>query len=120
VVPGKQYVPLGWVTVPATFRDASNYRTEMLAFKVVNFSEPYHVILGQPCYIKFMAIPSHAYLKLKIPRPAGVITVEVKTQRALDCEQDIIELAAAAVTMMKLRELSLRIPTAPPYLAMPT
>jgi hypothetical protein len=38
----------------------------MLAFEVVDFFRPYHIILGWPCYIKSMAIPSHAYLKLKI------------------------------------------------------
>jgi hypothetical protein len=79
VVPGKQSVPLDWVTLPATFKDASNYRTETLAFEVVIFSGPYHVILGWLCFVKFMAIPSNAYLKLKIPGPAGVITVEAKT-----------------------------------------
>jgi hypothetical protein len=46
VVPGKQSVPLGWVILSVTFEDASNYRTEMLSFEVVNFSGPYHVILG--------------------------------------------------------------------------
>jgi hypothetical protein len=54
-----------------------------------------------------MAIPSYAYLKLKISGPTGLITVEAKTQRALDCEWDNIELAATAVAMTKLRELSL-------------
>jgi hypothetical protein len=34
----------------------------------------------------FMVIPSYAYLMLKIPGLVGVITVEAKTQRALDCE----------------------------------
>jgi hypothetical protein len=58
----------------------------MLAYEVVDFSRPYHVILGQPCYINFMAIPRYAYLKLKIPGPADVITVQAKAQRALDCE----------------------------------
>jgi hypothetical protein len=65
VVLGKQSISLGRVTLSVTFRDASNYRTETLAFDVVNISGPYHIILGQPCYIKFMAIPSYAYLKLK-------------------------------------------------------
>jgi hypothetical protein len=120
VVPGKQSIPLGRVTLPVTFEDTSNYHVETLAFEVVDFSGPYHVILGQLFYVKFMAIPSYAYLKLKIPRSAGVITVEVKTQRALDCELDIIELAAAAIAMTKLRELSLWIPTVPPSLALPT
>jgi hypothetical protein len=50
----------------------------MLTFKVVNFSLPYHVILGWPCYVMFMAIPSYAYLKLKILGPTGIITVEAK------------------------------------------
>jgi hypothetical protein len=69
-----------------TFGDASNYRTETLAFEVVDFFGPYHIILGRPCYVKFMAIPNYGYLKLKIPRPTRVITVEAKTQRAMDCE----------------------------------
>jgi hypothetical protein len=34
----------------------------------------------------FMAIPSYANLKLKILGPTGVITIEAKAQRALDCE----------------------------------
>jgi hypothetical protein len=59
------------------------------------------------------------YLKLKIPGPIGVSTVEAKTQRALDCEQDIIKLAAAMVSVAELRELSLQIPTAPLSPAMP-
>jgi hypothetical protein len=80
VVPGKQSIPHRWVTLPITFGYASNYHTKMLALEVVDFSGPYHVILGQPCYVKFMAIPSYAYLKLKIPRPTSVITVEAKTQ----------------------------------------
>jgi hypothetical protein len=49
--------------------------------------------LTMPCYIKFMVIPSYASLKLKILRPIGVITMEVKTQWVLDCEQSGIELA---------------------------
>jgi hypothetical protein len=69
-----------------SFRDASNYRTETVTFRVVKFSEPYHIILGQPCYMKFMVIPNYAYLKLKISGPTGVNTVESKTQRALDYE----------------------------------
>jgi hypothetical protein len=92
VVLGKQYVLCGRVALRVTSRDAINYRTKTLAFEVVDFSGPYHVILGRLCYVKFMVIPSYAYLKLKIPKPTGVVTVEAKTQRALDCEQYNIEL----------------------------
>jgi hypothetical protein len=81
VVPGKQSIPLRQINLPATFRNASNYRTEMLTFEVVDFSEPYHIILGRPCYIKFMVIPSYPYLKLKILGYAGIIPVLAKAQR---------------------------------------
>jgi hypothetical protein len=101
-----QSAPLGRAILPATFRDTSNYHTETLTFEVVDFSGPYHIILGRPCYIKFMAIPSYGYVRLKIPGPTGVFTMEAKAQRALDCEQDNIELADAMVTTTELRVLS--------------
>jgi hypothetical protein len=66
VVLGKHFVPLVQVTLSITFGDASNYCTEMLTFEVADFSRPYHVILRRSCYIKFMAIPWYAYLKLKM------------------------------------------------------
>jgi hypothetical protein len=78
VVLGKQSIPLGQVTLSVIFRDASSYHTEMLTFKVVDFSKTYHVILGRPCYVKFTDIPSYFYLKLKIPGPGGIITMEAK------------------------------------------
>jgi hypothetical protein len=90
LVPGKKFIPLRRVTLSVTFRDASNCCTKALMFKVVDFSGPYHVILGQSCSIKFMAIPSYAYLKLKILRPTEVITMEAKTQWALDYEQSSV------------------------------
>jgi hypothetical protein len=43
----------------------------------------------------------------RVPGPTDVITVEAKTQRGLDCEQNNIELAITAVAMTKLRELCL-------------
>jgi hypothetical protein len=119
VVPGKQSVPLGRVTLPVTFRDVSNYRTETLVIEVANFSRPYHIILGRPCYIKFMAIPSYSYLKLKMPGPAGVITVEAKKQWVLDYKQDSIEPVVVAVVATKLRELKLWILAALPSLDVP-
>jgi hypothetical protein len=64
--------------LPITFGDTSNYHIETLTFEVVDFSGPYNVILGRTSYVKFMAIPSYAYLKLKIPGPASIINVEAK------------------------------------------
>jgi hypothetical protein len=52
-----------------------------------------------------MAIPSYAYLKLRILGPADIITWEAKAQRALDCEQNSIELATVTVAATELKEL---------------
>jgi hypothetical protein len=78
VVSSKQPIPLEQISLPVTFGDVNNYRTKMLAFEVVDCSRPYHVILGRQCYVKFMAITNYTYLKLKIPRPADINTIEAK------------------------------------------
>ena len=82
VVPGKQALPLGQLDLPITFGGPSNYRTETLTFEVVGFHGTYHAILGRPCYAKFMAVPNYTYLKLKMPNPKGIITVEGSFEQA--------------------------------------
>ena len=67
IVPGKQAIPLGQIDLHITFRDSTNYRTEILTFEVVGFHGTYHTILGRPCYAKFMAVPNYTYQKLKMP-----------------------------------------------------
>ena len=49
---------------------------ETLTFEVVGFHGTYHSILGCPCYAKFMALPNYTYLKLKMPGPCEVITID--------------------------------------------
>ena len=68
-------MPLEQIDLPITFGDPSNYRTETLTFEVVGFHGTYHTILGHPCYVKFMAVPTYTYLKLKMPGLCGVITI---------------------------------------------
>ena len=48
---------------------------DTLTFEVVRFHGTYHVILGRPCYAKFMAVPNYTYLKLKMTGLHGVITI---------------------------------------------
>jgi hypothetical protein len=86
VVLVKQSIHHEQINLPITFRDASNYRIETLAFEVAEFPSLYHVILGQPSYTKFMAIPNYAYLKVNIPGPTNIIIMEAMAQRALDYE----------------------------------
>ena len=70
---------------------------ETLTFEIVDFPDTYHAILGQPCYANFMAIPNYTYLKLKIPGPKGVITVEGSFKQAYYHEQECVTQAAALV-----------------------
>ncbi|XP_066333743.1 uncharacterized protein [Miscanthus floridulus] len=59
-----------------------NFRKEPLTFEVVDFPSIYHAFLGQSCFTMFMAIPNYTYLKLKMPSPKGVITVEGSFEQA--------------------------------------
>ena len=54
-----------------TFGPRNNYRTEYVNFEVAEFETSYHAILGRPSLAKFMAIPNHTYLLLKMPAPKG-------------------------------------------------
>jgi hypothetical protein len=75
VIPRIEALLLGKIDLPITFGDVRNFHTETLTFEVVGFSGTYHAILGRPAYAKFMAVTNYTYLKLKIPRPNGIITV---------------------------------------------
>ena len=68
-------MPHGMITLSIMFGDQVHYHKETLSFEVIDFEGPYHTILERPCSTKFKAIPSYAYLKLKMPGSRGVITV---------------------------------------------
>ncbi|XP_066392535.1 uncharacterized protein [Miscanthus floridulus] len=99
---GKQAMPLGQINLSVTFRNPSNYRTKTLTFEVVRFSRTFHAILGRSCYAKFMAVSNYTYLKLKIPGPNGVITVDTSFQRTYECEVECCGHAAAIVASKEL------------------
>ena len=48
-------------------------------------------MLGRSCYTKFMATPNYTYRKLKMPGPAGVITVSPTYRHAYECDVECIE-----------------------------
>ncbi|XP_066323236.1 uncharacterized protein [Miscanthus floridulus] len=62
----------------------------------------YHAILGRPCYAKFMAIPNYTYLKLKMPRPNGVITMNNAFSHTFMCDHEHFELAIAVINSSEL------------------
>ena len=77
--------------MPIYFGTPSNNRKEVLTFEVVGFKGTYHAILGRSCYAKFMAVPNYTYLKLKMPGPNGVITIESTYEHAYDYDVECIE-----------------------------
>jgi hypothetical protein len=53
------------------------------------------VVLGRPCYTKFMVVPNYTYLKLKMSGPNGVITVGSTYRHAYECDVECVEYAEA-------------------------
>jgi hypothetical protein len=60
----------------------------------VNFETSYHAILGRPAIAKFMAVPHYTYLVLKMPSPAGVLSLQGALKISFDCDTEAVELAA--------------------------
>jgi hypothetical protein len=83
------------VVLPITFGETrKNYRTEYIKFEVADFETSYHAILGRPAIAKFMAIPHYTYLVLKMPSPAGVLSLQGDLKISLDYDTEPLELAA--------------------------
>jgi hypothetical protein len=95
IIPGKRVLPLRQLDLPVCFGTPSNFRKETLTFEVVGFRGTYHAVLGRPCYAKFMVVPNYTYLKLKMPGPNGVITVESTYRHAYECDVESVEYAEA-------------------------
>jgi hypothetical protein len=95
VAPGKCVQHLGQIDLPVWFGTPDNFHKETLTFEVVGFRGAYHAILGRPCYTKFMVVPNYTYLKMKMPRPKGVITVGSSIEHTFDCDVECVEHAKA-------------------------
>ena len=93
IIPGAGSTPIGKVTLPVTFGTQDNYRTESIIFEVAPFETSYHAILGRPALVKFMAIPNHTYLPLKMPAPNGVLSIRGDIQTSHSCETENINTA---------------------------
>jgi hypothetical protein len=79
------------IDLPVWFGTPDKFRKETLTFEVVGFRGAYHVILGRPCYAKFMAVPNYTYLKMNMPRPKGIITVGSSIGHAFECDVECVE-----------------------------
>jgi hypothetical protein len=95
VISGNAAIPLGSVVLPVTFGEIKeNYRTEYIKFEVADFETSYHAILGRLAIAKFMVVPHYTYLVLKMPSPAGVLSMQGDLKIFFDCDIEAVELAA--------------------------
>ena len=85
---------MGSITLEVVFGSPDNFRSEELIFDIVPFRSGYHALLGRTAFARFNAVPHYAYLKLKMPGPRGVITVNGNTERSLRTEEHTAALAA--------------------------
>jgi hypothetical protein len=112
VVPGKAAYPIGRVCLPITFGIEENFRIEYLTFEVANFHSSYHAIFGRPMLAKFMAIPHHTYLIMKIPAPNRILSVLQDIMVSYNYESATVKLskdsaikAAAAVMVAQAAKI---------------
>jgi hypothetical protein len=120
VLPGKAAYPIGRVCLPGIFGTKENFLTEYLIFEVVDFCSSYHAILGRPMLAKFMAIPHHTYLIMKMSAPNGILSILGDIMVSYNCESATVELSkdstvkAAATVMVaqaaKIDQTTLEVP----------
>ena len=94
VIPGVEACCTGSITLEVVFGSSDNFRSEELIFDIVPFCSGYHALLGRTAFARFNTVPHYAYLKLKMPGPRGVITVNGNTDRSLLTEERTAALTA--------------------------
>jgi hypothetical protein len=108
VVPGKAVYPIGRVCLPVTFGTEENFRTEYLTFELADFRSSYHTIFERHMLAKFMAIPHHTYLIMKMPAPNRILSVLRDIMVSYNCESTTVELskdsAIKAATMVMVAQ----------------
>ena len=87
---------------------------------MVDFPGSYRTILGWPSYAKFMVIPNYTYLKLKMSRPNGIITMGSAFSHAFTCDHEHFELATAVINSSELPRLRESLTPAVPNCNKPT
>jgi hypothetical protein len=88
IVPGSANYPLGRIALDICFGNRQNYRKEKLDFEVMDWPSQYHVILGRPTFLRFMAVPHYTYLVLKMSGPRGIITVKGSFELSDLCDKE--------------------------------
>ena len=94
VIPGVESRCTGAITLEVVFGSPDKFPSEDLIFDIVPFRGGCHALLERTAFARFNAVPHYAYLKLKMPGPRSVITVNGNTGRSLRTEEHTAALAA--------------------------
>ncbi|XP_034570846.1 uncharacterized protein [Setaria viridis] len=76
IVPSKGSYPIGEVILPVTFGTQANNNTE-------------------PMLARFMAIPHHTYLILKMSAPNGILSIYGDIETSNKCDTKVVQLVEA-------------------------
>ena len=87
MIPGVEVNYRGSLILEVTFGSLGNSRSEELLFTIAPLQSGYHALPGRTAFARFNAVPHYAYLKLKMPGPCGVITVNGNSERSLRAEE---------------------------------
>ena len=94
VIPAVEASCTGSITLEVVFGSPDNFRSEELIFDIVPFHIGYHALLGRTAFERFNMVPHYSYLKLKMPGPCSIITVNGNTEHSLRTEEHTAALAA--------------------------
>ena len=112
VIPGVEACCTGSIILEVVFGSPDKFRSDELIFDIVPFHSGYHALLGRTAFARFNVVPHYAYLKLKMPGPRGVITVNGNMDRALRTEEHTAALAVE-VQCSLLRQTTNPVTTTP-------
>src|SRR3954462_3335769 len=107
VVPGKAATSLGAIKLDVIFGSKHNFARQVLEFEVLDWQSQYHAILGRPAFAQFMAVQHYAYLKLKMPGSAGVITVNGSFTKSDQCDRDFHKVSDTFGAQQELKEIAM-------------
>ena len=93
VIPHVEARCTGSLVLAVVSDSPDNFRSEELIFDIAPFRSGYHALLGRTTFTRFNAVPHYAYLKLKMPGPCGVTTINGNTERSLRAEEYVAALA---------------------------
>jgi hypothetical protein len=86
---GKQVNALVKISLPVSFDNQENARTEYVTFDIVDWYYPYNAIFGRGFANKFNMALHMGYLCMKMPALRGIITVHGSQKEARNIEKSI-------------------------------